>query len=70
MTTAENIISFDRDEMSQHDKRLFLKDLQTVLDEYFECEDDSTVEITRTEKGFLVCVLFSSRRIKNVKHPL
>lgn len=70
MNSAEKIIAFDREEMSPHEKKLFLKDLQTVLDEYFECEDDSAVEITRSEKGFLVCVLFTARRIKSVKQPM
>lgn len=69
MTAANKIIALDREEMSDFERTLFLKDLKKVTDEYFESNGDSTLEITRTEGGFLICVLFTARRIKTVKSP-
>lgn len=69
MNSANKIISLDRDEMSDFERTLFLKDIKPVADEYFESEGDANLEITRTENGFLVCILFSARRIKSVKRP-
>ena len=64
------IISLDREEMSDLERELFLKDLKKVTDEYFECEGNTSLEVTRTENGFLVCILLSARRIKSLKKPL
>lgn len=64
-----NVILLDRDDMSDFERGLFLKDVHTVNEEYFECNGNPSIEITRTEEGFLVCVLFSARRIKSVKRP-
>ncbi len=66
----QNEILLDRDDMSDFERGLYLKDLQRVNDEYFECDGDSSLEITRTEQGFLVCVIFPARRIKSLKHPV
>ena len=55
--------------MSDFERGLFLKDMQKVLDEYFEAENPS-VEITRSDGGFLVCVLFTARRVRSLKKPL
>ncbi|MDE7083276.1 MAG: hypothetical protein K2O89_06225 [Clostridia bacterium] len=63
-------ILLDRDDMSDFERELFLKDLQRVNDEYFECDKSPALEITRTEEGFLVCVIFPVRRIKSLKHPI
>lgn len=63
-------LSLDREDMSDFARQLFLKDIKQVLEEYFECTDAASLEITRAEEGFLVCVLFSARRIKSVKNPL
>lgn len=56
----------DREEMSDTERRLFLSDIEKVCREYFECGNLS-LEITRSEEGFIVCVLFPARRIKNAK---
>ena len=32
-------------------------------------EDKPALEITRADDGFLICLLMSARRIKNVKKP-
>lgn len=62
-------LSLDREDMSDFARQLFLKDIKKVLDEYFECNDSAGLEITRSKDGFLVCVLFSARRVKTVKTP-
>lgn len=70
MNSANRIIALDRDDMSDFGRALFLKDLKKVTDEYFETSGDATIEVTRAEDGFLVCVLFTARRVKSVKNPL
>ena len=65
----KNIV-LERDDMSEFERSLFLKDLKKVTAEYFETETNPALEITRTENVFLVCVIFSARRIKSVKQPL
>ena len=69
INTANRILSLDREDMSDFERELFLKDLKTVTDEYFERDGEPSLELTRTEDGFLVCVLLSARRIKNLKRP-
>ncbi len=66
---ASKIIALDREEMSEFERGLFLKDLKRVTDEYFETEKNASLEITRTDEGFLVCVLFNARRVKTLKRP-
>lgn len=66
---VNKVITLDREEMTDSERELFLCDLKKVTDEYFECDGEPSLEITRTEKGFLVCVLLSARRIKNFKNP-
>ena len=68
MNRVNTVISLDREDMSDFERELFLKDLRRVTDEYFEC-DNASLEITRSDEGFIVCVLFTARRIKNVKKP-
>lgn len=63
-------LSLDREDMTEFARQLFLKDTSRVIEEYFECDSGASLEITRAEDGFLVCVLFSARRIKTVKNPL
>ena len=62
-------ILLDRDDMSEFERQLYLRDLKKVNEEYFECED-SALEITRTEEGFLVCVIFNASRIKTLTRPV
>ena len=63
------ILSLDRDGMSDFEKELFLSDIKKITDEYFESDGNSSLEITRTYEGFLICMFFTARRIKNVKKP-
>lgn len=67
MTSVNKILALDREEMSDFERELFLKDFKKVCDEYFESEDGATLEVTRTDDGFLVCVIFTARRIKSLK---
>lgn len=68
-TIMTGMLSLDRDDMSDFERELFLTDIKKVADEYFESNADASVEITRTEEGFLICLLMSARRIKKVKQP-
>ena len=63
------MLSLDRDDMSDFERELFLSDIKKVTDEYFECEGNSSLEITRTDEGFLVCMFMTARRIKKLKKP-
>ena len=69
MTAVNRIISLDRDDMTDLERELFLNDLKRVTDEYFESDSTPSLEITRTDDGFLVCVLITANRIKNLKQP-
>ena len=69
MTEVARLLSLDRDEMSELERELFLKDLKKIIDEYFESEGKASLEITRSDEGFIICLLFTARRIKNVKKP-
>ena len=64
---ANRLLSLDRDDMSDLEGELFLKDLKRVYDEYFEADGSPSLELTRSDDGFIVCVLASVRRIKSVK---
>lgn len=70
MKSVTKLISLDRDDMSEFERSLFLKDFKRVADEYFECDGEATLEVTRADEGFLVCIIFTSRRIKSVKQPV
>ncbi len=64
------LIALDREDMTDFERGLFLKDFKAVTDEYFEVDGDTDLEVTRTESGFLVCVIFSAHRIKTVRNPV
>ena len=63
------MLSLDRDDMSDFERELFLSDIKKVTDEYFESDGNPSLEVTRVDDGFLICLLTSARRIKNVKIP-
>lgn len=70
MNGAMKILSLDREDMTELEKKLFLKDLQKVTDEYFEMDGNPDLEVTRSENGFLVCLIFNARRIKTIRRPM
>lgn len=63
---AENIV-FDREEMTDGEKQLFLRDFKKVCDEYFESDGKPDLNVTHTTDGFSVCIIFFARRIKRFK---
>lgn len=67
MNSVNRIISLDRDDMSDLERELFLCDLKKITDEYFESDKKPSLEVTRTDDGFLICVLITAQRIKSVK---
>lgn len=69
MNGLNAMLALDREEMSELERELFLKDLKRVTDEYFECELAPSLEVTRSDDGFLVCIILSARRIKSIKKP-
>jgi hypothetical protein len=69
MIDARSII-FDREEISDEEKKLFLKDLKFVCDEYFDGNKNFSLDVTKTESGFSICIIFSADRIKRFKKPL
>lgn len=69
MTSVNRLLALDREDMSDLERELFLKDLKRVTDEYFENDGNLSLEVTRSEEGFIVCILLTARRIKSIKKP-
>ena len=61
--------SLDKQEMTDEEKEVFIGDVKCVCGEYFETGDKFTVDVTQTENGFSVCIIFDAHRIKNFKKP-
>ena len=59
----------DREQMTDDEKELFLSDLKGVCSEYFDGDGKFSLDLTRTEKGFSVCIVFDAVRIKKFKKP-
>ena len=59
----------DREQMTDDEKELFLCDLKGVCAVYFDGDAKFSLDITRTEKGYSVCVVFDAVRIKQFKKP-
>lgn len=62
-------VTCDREQMTDEEKELFLCDLKGVCAEYFEADGKYSMDVTRTEKGFSVCIIFDAARIKKFKKP-
>ena len=60
----------DREEMTEGERELFIADLKCVCDEYFEGEGRFSLDVTRTENGYSVCVIFDAHRIMRFKKPV
>lgn len=67
MKSANKILSLDREDVSDIQREMFLKDFLRVAGEYFENDGPATLEATRSENGFLLCVIWTARRVKNAK---
>ncbi len=70
MKAVSSFLAHDREDMTDFERALFIKDLKKYADEYFETDGDISLEVTRSDGGFIVCAVFSARRIKTVKRPL
>lgn len=57
----------DAEEMSDEERELFLCDLKEVCGEFFEADERYALDVTRTEKGFSVCIIFDAVRVKKFK---
>ena len=64
-----NTILNEREDMTEEEKQLFLHDLKHVCGEYFEAGGKYSLDMTRTEKGFSVCILFDAVRVKKFRKP-
>lgn len=66
MKSVNRLLALDRDDMSDLERELFLKDLKRVTDEYFESDGEATLEVTRADEGFIVCVLMTARTLSSI----
>lgn len=62
-------ITSERDLMTDEEKELFITDLKNVCSEYFEADGRYSVDVTRTERGTSVCIIFDAARVKKFKKP-
>lgn len=69
MNAVTKLISLDREDITDLERELFLKDFSRVAEEYFELDGPCDLEVTRSEEGFLVCLIFNARRIKSIRRP-
>lgn len=69
MNAVTKMLSLDRENITDLERELFLKDFKRVADEYFEMDGMCDLEVTRSEEGFLICLIFNARRIKNIRRP-
>lgn len=65
---SENAV-LEREQMTDEEKQLFLVDLKTVCGDYFEADAKYSMDVTPTENGFSVCIIFDAARIKKFKKP-
>lgn len=69
MISNAGALILDREEMTEDEKQLYLSDLKNVCEEYFEGGGRYSIDVTRTEDGFSVCVIFDAKRIKRFRKP-
>lgn len=59
----------DREQMTDDEKELFLSDLKSLCSEYFDGDGKFSLDLTRTQTGYSVCIVFDAVRIKKFKKP-
>ena len=69
MRTRKSTAVLEREIMTETERGLLKRDIMRVAEEYFETDGEAEADITRTENGFSVCILFSARRIKKIWSP-
>ncbi len=60
---------FDRGEMTEEEKELFICDFRKVCTEYFETDGKFTLDVAPNGSGYSVCIIFDAHRIKRFKKP-
>lgn len=69
MRTRKSTAVLEREIMTETERGLLKRDIMHVAEEYFETDGEAEADITRTESGFSVCILFRARRIKKIWSP-
>ncbi len=69
MRTRKSTAVLEREIMTETERGLLKRDIMRVAEEYFETDGEAEADITRTENGFSVCILFRARRIKKIWSP-
>lgn len=69
MRTRKSTAVLEREIMTETERGLLKRDIMRVAEEYFETDGEAETDITRTENGFSVCILFRARRIKKIWSP-
>lgn len=69
MRTRKSTAVLEREIMTETESGLLKRDIMRVAEEYFETDGEAEADITRTENGFSVCILFRARRIKKIWSP-
>jgi hypothetical protein len=65
-----DLILYDREEMTEDEKQLYLADIKQVCCDYFDGDERYSLDVTKTDTGFSVCIIFDARRVKRFKKPL
>jgi len=66
---VNQLLSLERQGMNEKEKELFLHDVKKLLLEYMDFDENVLLDVTRTENGFSVCIIFTAHRIKKVRAP-
>lgn len=69
MRMRKSTAVLEREIMTETERGLLKRDIMRVAEEYFETDGEAEADITRTENGFSVCILFRARRIKKIWSP-
>lgn len=59
--------AIERQIMTEAERDLLKRDMMRVAEEYFETDGEPDVDITSTQNGYSVCLVFGARRIKYIK---
>lgn len=68
-TRTNGNIRLEREALSEAERKLFLRDITRVVDEYFERDGEAELSITATQGGCSVCILIKARRVKKMRSP-
>ena len=57
----------DREEMTEGEKQLVMSDFKRVCAAYFECDGQPELNLTKTDDGYSVCIIFAARHIQHFR---